>query len=92
MIKGVKCNFPFMFRGDKGCKLQRDMPEALDSQVCPIIGVAGQGTRDSQSVLETVLSFTNRFSSSFSLLIILATPGLLIISESSLTDFLSKQR
>ena len=41
MTRGVKTNFPSMFRGDMGCKLKCDIPEALDSQQhiksCPIL-------------------------------------------------------
>ena len=32
MTRGIKCNFPSMFRGDMKCKLKCDVPEALDSQ------------------------------------------------------------
>ena len=32
MTRGVKCNFSSIFRGDLGCKLKCDIPEALDSQ------------------------------------------------------------
>ena len=47
MTRGVKCNFSSIFRGDLGCKLKCDIPEALDSQEhlnsCPRILSKMQG-------------------------------------------------